>query len=134
MAIPLPFFNLNQGNLLSAMRRVDKAKTDAEIAYLNATQALTDAHQRASIAQEQIESMRSEILPAAQSAFNAAVTGFELGKFGFIDVLDTQRTLFQSRAQYLSALSARYRSLADLERYISVEPIVGNYITDRNAK
>lgn len=78
MAIPLPFFNLNQGNLLSAMRRVDKAKTDAEIAYLNATQALADAHQWASIAQEQIESMRSEILPAAQSAFNAAVTGFEL--------------------------------------------------------
>ncbi|MBC3886690.1 TolC family protein [Undibacterium griseum] len=134
MAIPLPFFNRNQGNLLSAMRRVDKAKTDAEIAYLNATQALADAHQRASIAQEQIESMRSEILPAAQSAFNAAVTGFELGKFGFIDVLDAQRTLFQSRAQYLSALSARYRSLADLERYISVEPIVGNYMTDRNAK
>lgn len=134
MAIPLPFFNRNQGNLLSAMRRVDKAKTDAEIAYLNATQALADAHQRASIAQEQIESMRSEILPAAQSAFNAAVTGFELGKFGFIDVLDAQRTLFQSRAQYLSALSARYRSLADLERYISVDPIVGNYMTDRNAK
>lgn len=134
VAIPLPFFNRNQGNLLSALRRVDKAKTDAEIEYLNASQALADAHQRASVAQEQIESMRNEILPAAQSAFNAAVTGFELGKFGFIDVLDAQRTLFQSRAQYLSALSARYRSLADLERYISVEPIVGNYITDRNAK
>jgi cobalt-zinc-cadmium efflux system outer membrane protein len=101
---------------------------------LNASQALADAHQRASVAQEQIESMRNEILPAAQSAFNAAVTGFELGKFGFIDVLDAQRTLFQSRAQYLSALSARYRSLADLERFIAVEPNVGNYTTDRNAK
>jgi cobalt-zinc-cadmium efflux system outer membrane protein len=133
VAIPLPFFNRNQGNLLSALRRVDKAKTDAEIEYLNATQALADAHQRASIAQEQIESMRSEILPAAQSAFNAAVTGFELGKFGFIDVLDAQRTLFQSRAQYLSAL----RPLSLSRRsgtLIAVEPNVGNYITDRNAK
>lgn len=134
LAIPLPFFNRNQGNLLSALRRVDKAKTEAEIEYLNASQALADAHQRASVAQEQIESMRNEILPAAQSAFNAAVTGFELGKFGFIDVLDAQRTLFQSRAQYLSALSARYRALADLERYIAVETNVGNYTTDRNEK
>jgi cobalt-zinc-cadmium efflux system outer membrane protein len=117
LAIPLPLFNRNQGNVLSALRRVDKAKSEAEVEYLKATQALADAHQRALVSQEQIESMRTEILPAAQRAFDAAVTGFELGKFGFIDVLDAQRTLFQSRAQYLSALSARYRSLADLERY-----------------
>lgn len=134
VAIPLPLFNRNQGNLLSAQRRVDKARTDAEVEYLNAIQALADAHQRATVSQEQIESMRKEILPAAQSAFDAAVTGFELGKFGFIDVLDAQRTLFQSRAQYLSALSARYRSLADLERFIAVENNVGNLPTDRNTK
>ncbi|ELX08355.1 cobalt-zinc-cadmium resistance protein CzcC [Janthinobacterium sp. HH01] len=134
VAIPLPLFNRNQGNLLSALRRVDKARTDAEIEYLNAIQALADAHQRATVSQEQIESMRKEILPAAQSAFDAAVTGFELGKFGFIDVLDAQRTLFQSRAQYLSALSARFRSLADLERFIAVENNVGNLPTDRNTK
>jgi cobalt-zinc-cadmium efflux system outer membrane protein len=78
--------------------------------------------------------VRKDILPGAQSAFDAAVTGFELGKFGFIDVLDAQRTLFQSRAQYLSALSARYRSFADLERYIAVDTNAGNYSTDRNAK
>lgn len=134
LAIPLPLFNRNQGNLLSALRSVDKAKTDAEVEYLRATQAIADAHQRASVAQEQIDSMRSEILPAAQSAFDAAVTGFELGKFGFIDVLDAQRTLFQSRAQYLSALSARYRSLADLQRYTAVDENAGSIPTYRNAK
>jgi len=134
MSIPLPLFNRNQGNVLSALRRVDKARIDAEVEYLRAIQALADAHQRAMVSQEQIESMRKEILPAAQSAFDAVVTGFELGKFGFIDVLDAQRTLFQSRAQYLSALSARYRSLADLERFVAVENTVGNLPTDRNAK
>lgn len=134
LAIPLPLFNRNQGNLLSALRSVDKAKTDAEVEYLRASQALADAHQRASVAQEQIDSMRKEILPAAQSAFDAAVTGFELGKFGFIDVLDAQRTLFQSRAQYLSALSARYRSLADLQRYTAVDENAGAIPTYRNAK
>lgn len=134
LAIPLPLFNRNQGNLLSALRSVDQAKTDAEVEYLRASQALADAHQRASVAQEQIDSMRKEILPAAQSAFDAAVTGFELGKFGFIDVLDAQRTLFQSRAQYLSALSARYRSLADLQRYTAVDENAGAIPTYRNAK
>lgn len=125
LSVPLPLFNRNQGNLLSALRRVDKAKTDAEVEYLKASQALADAHQRALVSQEQIDSMRKDILPAAQSAFEASVTGFELGKFGFIDVLDAQRTLFQSRASYLGALSARYRALADLERFVP---------TDRNAQ
>ena len=53
---------------------------------------------------------------------------------GFIDVLDAQRTLFQSRAQYLSALSARYRSLADLQRYTAVDENAGSIPTYRNAK
>jgi cobalt-zinc-cadmium efflux system outer membrane protein len=48
-------------------------------------------------------------------------------------VLDAQRTLFQSRANTL-ALSARYRSFAELERYIAVDINAGNYSTDRNAK
>jgi len=128
LSIPLPLFDRNQGNLLSAQRRIDKARSDAELEYLQASQALVQAHQRATLAQEQIDAMRKEILPAAQTAFDAAVTGFELGKFGFIDVLDAQRTLFQSRAQYLNALAVRYRALAELERFVAVEP------TDRKTK
>ncbi|MRW92059.1 TolC family protein [Duganella sp. FT80W] len=120
ISVPLPLFNRNQGNMLSALRRVDKARTEAELARLHTTQALADAYQRVTLADQQIAVMRADILPAAQSAFDAAVTGFELGKFGFIDVLDAQRTLFQSRAQYLSALSTRHRALADLQRYVAL--------------
>jgi cobalt-zinc-cadmium efflux system outer membrane protein len=134
LSVPLPLFNRNQGNLLSALRRVDKAKAEAEVERLRLTQALMDAYQRAQVAQEQIGSMRNEILPSAQSAFEAAVTGFELGKFGFLDVLDAQRTLFQNRAQYLRALSDRYRSIADLQRYVAVENSNGISPTIRNTK
>jgi len=134
ISVPLPLFNRNQGNMLSALRRVDKAKAQAEVEHLRLTQALMDAYQRAQVAQEQIGSMRNEILPSAQSAFEAAVTGFELGKFGFLDVLDAQRTLFQNRAQYLRALSDRYRSIADLQRYVAVENGNGISPTLRNTK
>lgn len=132
LAIPLPLFNRNQGNLLSALRRVDQARTEVEIEQLRLSQALFSAHQRAELSQQQIVAMRQEILPAAQQAFDAAVTGFELGKFGFIDVLDAQRTLFQNRALYLRALSDRYRAIADLQRYVAVEGTPGTLPTDRN--
>lgn len=126
LSIPLPLFNRNQGNLLSALRRVDQSKGQLEADKLRLNLALADAYQRAQVAQAQIDAMRSEILPAAQSALDAAVTGFELGKFNFLDVLDAQRTVVQTRAQYLSALSERYRSMADIQRYVPH--------TDRNTK
>jgi len=57
-------------------------------------------------------------LPGAQSAFDAATKGYQLGKFSFLEVLDAQRTLFQSRAQYLQALADYQRGYADIERLI----------------
>ena len=63
--------------------------------------------------------LHTEVLPAAESAFAAAGKGYELGKFGFLDVLDAQRTLFQNRALYLRALVNYQQLTTDLERLIA---------------
>jgi len=120
LSIPLPLFDRNQGNSLAALRRADQARDDLEAERLSLTQALADAWQRADVASNQALTLRDQVLPAARSAYDAAATGFELGKFSFTDVLDAQRTLFQTRAQYLRALADRYRALADIERYVPV--------------
>lgn len=122
ISLPLPLFNRNQGNVLSALRRADQARDDLEAERLRITQALADAYQRAEVASTQTVTLRDQVLPAAQSAYDAAVTGFEMGKFAFTDVLDAQRTLFQTKSQYLRALADRYRSIADIERYV---PLAG---------
>ena len=62
--------------------------------------------------------LREQILPGAQSAYDAATKGFELGKFNFLEVLDAQRTLFQARAQYQRALAEAYRAAAEIERVL----------------
>jgi len=120
LSLPLPLFNRNQGNILSALRRADQARDDLDVERLRLTQALADAYQRAEVASTQTTTLHDQVLPAAQSAYDAAVTGFEMGKFAFTDVLDAQRTLFQTKTQYLRALADRYRSIADIERYVPV--------------
>ena len=65
--------------------------------------------------------LRGEIVPGAQSAYQAARTGFELGKFGYLDVLDAQRTFFQAKAQYWKALSTAFQAVADLDRLAGTE-------------
>ena len=121
LSIPLPLFHRNAGGELVALRQLDKARAERDAERLRLTGALTEAWQRADLAQAEVTTIRTEILPAAQSAHDAAVTGFELGKFGFLDVIDAQRTLFQIRARYLAALSERYRAGADIERITPTE-------------
>ena len=118
VAIPLPLFDGNKGNMLAALRRTDQARDELEAERLRLQQAVADAWQRADVARIQVAATSESVLPPAQQAYAAAVKGFELGKFSFLDVLDAQRTLFQARAQYLSAQSERYRAIADLQRYI----------------
>lgn len=118
LSVPLPLFDRNGGATLAALRGADQARDELEAERLRLTQALAEAWQRADVASTQIATLRERVLPAAQSAYQAAVTGFELGKFAYTDVLDAQRTLFQTRTRYLRALAERHRSIADIERYV----------------
>jgi cobalt-zinc-cadmium efflux system outer membrane protein len=62
-------------------------------------------------------------LPAAERAYDAADLGFQSGKFTYLEALDAQRTLFEVEAQYVDALAAYHRGIADLERIVG-EPLV----------
>jgi len=82
---------------------------------------LAQASLRLNAAVSELGILRSEILPGAQSAYEASAKGFELGKFSFLDVLDAQRTLFQAKTQYVRALAESHRAAADIERIIGNE-------------
>jgi Outer membrane protein len=56
------------------------------------------------------------LIPAAQKTFDAINEGYRFGKFGFLDVLDSQKTLFQIREQYLDALADYHIALTEVNR------------------
>lgn len=118
LSVPLPLFNRNDGAVLDALRRVDKARDeqDAEGARLRAE--LAQAHARLTAALGECALIADEVLPGAEDAQRAASRGFELGKFGLIDVLDAQRVLAQSKNQYLNAVAESHRAAADIARLL----------------
>ena len=79
---------------------------------------LAQSFSRLSAIRNEIDTLRSAILPGARSAYDGATKGYQLGKFGFLDVLDAQRTLFQARSQHLRALADYHRGLSEIERLI----------------
>lgn len=116
VSIPLPLFDANQGAQLEALRRRDAAEAlaQAEAQRLRAD-VLHTVDQLQARADEAL-ALQQEVLPAAQNAYEAASRGFELGKFGFLDVLDARRTWLQARVQHLGALAQAHRAAAELER------------------
>lgn len=121
VTIPLPLFDRNQGNLLEALRREDKARDELMAARSIVQSEAAQARERLGTSRSAAASLAADVLPGAQSAFDAATKGFELGKFSFLDALDAQRTLLQARTQYLDALAQAQRAAADLNRILGVD-------------
>lgn len=131
LSVPLPIFDSNRGNLREALSRQEKARDEADaLAMRLRTEALA-ARQRLDTARLEAETLAREVLPGAQSAFEAATRGFELGKFSFLEALDAQRTLFQARAQHLKALGEAHRAAAELDRLVGA-PAAAATSQDRN--
>ncbi|WP_413458165.1 TolC family protein [Herbaspirillum huttiense] len=120
-SVPIPVFDSNQGNELEAFKRVDIARDALALTELQMQGEAAQGFERLRNAREEATVLRNDIVPAAQSAYQAARTGFELGKFGYLDVLDAQRTYFQAKAQYWKALSAAFQAAADLDRLAGTE-------------
>lgn len=118
LSIPLPLMDTNQGNLSEALRREEQARESLTGTTLRVQTDAAQAVERLRLAREQVQMLRAEALPAAQSAYDAAVKGYELGKFAFLDVLDAQRTLFPLRQQILRSTADAYRAAAELDRLL----------------
>ena len=118
VSIPLPLFDRNQGAIYEASKRADKAHDDYQAARLRVVSDLQAATSQLWVARTSLSSLRSTVLPAAQQAYESASKGFEAGKFGFLDVIDAQRSLLTARARYLSALSSAYQAATAIDRLL----------------
>ena len=118
VALVVPIFDANQGNIGEAAVRADQARHQLAAAETRLRAEALAARQRLVGARREAEIVRNETLPGATSALDATTRGFELGKFGFLDVLDAQRTLFGARGQLVRAVAGAYRAAAELERVL----------------
>jgi outer membrane protein, heavy metal efflux system len=116
LSLPLPLFNRNAGGILAASHQATRADYEQRAARLRAATDLVEAHNRLAMARAEALSTKEELLPGAQQAFDAAKTGYQEGKFGYLEVLDTQRTLSEAKSRYLDVLAAYHKAAADVER------------------
>lgn len=118
LSIPIPIFDRNQGAILEARLRQAQAGTLRRAAEVRVRTDLAASHQALDAAYVEILAIRDDIEPSARAAFEAAEEAFRQGKIGALELLDSQRTLFGVRRQYLDALAAYHQAVIAVERLI----------------
>ncbi|WP_175917537.1 TolC family protein [Burkholderia pyrrocinia] len=118
VSIPIPLFNTNKGALLEATHKAERANADLDRERARLRLDLTQAYANFEAAAQEARRLKTDILPGARTALDAMSRGYQLGKFGFLDVLDAQRTLFQGQSQYVRALADAHTARADIGRLV----------------
>ncbi|MCX6996553.1 MAG: TolC family protein [Kiritimatiellaeota bacterium] len=126
VALPLPLFDRNQGRIQETQAGLAKAARLQRAAEISATTRLTETHQALVTMERKIAALKGEILPRAQTVFEAMMKGYQLGKFTYLEVLDAQRACFEARSEYLEALASYQQGRADLERLAGEPRQAGN--------
>ncbi len=122
VSIALPVFDTNQGNVLEAQRREEKARSELRAIQLRLQADVLQVRERLLANRNAVQTLNDEVVPGAQSAFEAATIGFEAGKFSFLEVLDAQRTLILAKTQKLRAMEQTHRAAAEIDRLLGDLP------------
>lgn len=118
LSFPLPLFNRHQGNILEAHYELSKAVVEQQGAETRVRGALARTYQQLHAASIEVDTLKGETLPRAESAYHSVRTAYHQGKVELLDLLDAQRTLFQIENRYVTALAEYHQAAAEVERLI----------------
>ena len=118
LSIPIPIFDNNKGAVQEAYNRRKKAEEQYKNTEIVLGTYLIELYQNLAILYAEIDNASKTIIPEAEKAYQIINNGYLLGKFRFLDVLQSQRTLFEARKNLISSLMAYHLRVADMERLI----------------
>ncbi len=118
LSIPIPIFNNNKGAVQEAFNRRKKAEEQRRQTEIVISTNLIELYQNLLVLYSEIDNSRKIIIPESENAFRIINEGYLSGKFGFLDVLESQRTLFEARKNLIISLMDYHNQVADMERLI----------------
>lgn len=130
LSLPIPVLNLNQGSIEKARQDVSRLESTKDASALNLNTELTRAQADLETSYHQAVTLKRTILPEAKKAFKLSREGYGAGKFSYLEVLDAQRTLYETRAEYQTALRDYHRSRAEVERLTATHLSPSNHNED----
>ena len=121
LSMPLPILDRGKGARQEARANVLVATAELRVVQQQLQRDWMNGIGRYRTASEHVASYRERILPRAIEALRLVQTGYEEGKFRFIDLVDTQRTTAEVRMTYQDKLLELNIAQAELEVLLPVQ-------------
>jgi cobalt-zinc-cadmium efflux system outer membrane protein len=116
VGVTVPLFDRRQGAVRAARYRLSRAEAERIATETSLKAELAASYSLLKSAFVEVSMLQNEVVPAGERIFRDVEEGYRLGKFGFLEVLDAQRTLTEVRSQHIDARESYYRAVADVER------------------
>ena len=121
VTVPLWFWEKQDSFVREARANLDAAKADYQATENTVLFEARSSLARFVAAKNLVKIYESGVLPQAQSALETATLGYQSGAMGFLDLLDTQRTVRDFQMEYFESLANMEIALADLERSVGTD-------------
>jgi len=115
LTLPLPLFDRKEGEIAVAEAETRGARASADLARIELARSLSESHGRAMRAQARARALTHEILPNAERTFQEIQSGYEQGRFSYVDLLEARRAWTEARRERVRALSEYHHAITDLE-------------------
>ncbi len=121
LSVPIPIWNQRQGGIAKALGLRRQAEANLRQAQISLRKGITEHVQISKTASTQISTFEQGLLKQAKEAVRIARRSFTFGEASLLDVLDAQRTLWQTFQGYAHARFDLAVALTELERLVGKE-------------
>lgn len=116
--VPLPIHNDNQGNICAARAELSRAYQEAARIQNNIKARLAVVSQEYESAVAAVNQYSTNILPSANSSMQLAEESYEAGQVGFLQVLVSRKTYYDSNLQFVSAQGELAAAQAKIDGFL----------------
>ncbi|HWY43057.1 MAG TPA: TolC family protein [Candidatus Sulfotelmatobacter sp.] len=118
VAVEIPIFNRNQGNVTAARAETDRAEEEKRRIALTLRERAATVLDQYSNARLMVEQYRKEILPRAKRAYTLMDERHGEMLASYPRVLETQRRLFELHTEYVAALESLWTNGIALQGFL----------------
>lgn len=116
VALPLPVWRRNQGDLSVARATRARLDTETAIAEREIDAEVATAYHSLSANLQIVDTLEHEVLPAAETAVDLITQGWRAGKFDLFRVIQASREASDARRNQLESLGALWQAAIAVDR------------------
>lgn len=118
VAVQIPIFNRNQGNIAAAAAEVDRARLEQQRVALTLRERASTVVDEYANAKLMAREYREEMLPRTKKAYTLMLEKYGLMLAAYSRVVETQRKLYTLQAEYITSLESLWTTGIALEGFL----------------